>query len=139
MSSEEQRNARRRREAKANKEKVDNGDDEMDVDTTVQLGYCWTHGICKNRRHNSMTCQNKHADHQDEATADNKMGGSTEVINRDITKPKIMSGTLPPAPNSYCWSHGTGRHTGMNCNNKHEGHEEEATAKNKMGGSTASQ
>jgi hypothetical protein len=139
MSSEDQRNARKRREAKLQKQKAENGDDEMDVDAmATQLGYCWTHGTCKNRRHNSATCQNKQPGHQDEATDENKMGGSTDVIDRDANpKTRILSGTLPPAPNSYCWTHGTGRHTGENCNNKQEGHEEEATAQNKMGGSTA--
>ena len=36
----------------------------------------------------------------------------------------------------YCWSHGACSHKGKDCNNKRQGHKDEATIKNKMGGST---
>ena len=36
--------------------------------------YCWTHGACG---HPSNKCRNKKPGHQDNATLDNKMGGST--------------------------------------------------------------
>ena len=36
--------------------------------------YCWTHGGCS---HHSQDCLTKLADHQDTATCENKMGGST--------------------------------------------------------------
>ena len=36
----------------------------------------------------------------------------------------------------YCWSHGACNHTGMECNRKKEGHKDEATFNNRMGGRT---
>jgi hypothetical protein len=99
-------------------------------DTTLQP-YCWTHGSSKNGNHTSMTCINKHADHQDAATFLDKMGGSTEV---NQTLP-----TSATTPRSYCWTHGFSKnlnHSSMTCIKKDMDHEEEATAANKMGGST---
>ena len=43
--------------------------------------YCWSHGACT---HPSPECKSKKPGHQDAATFDNKMGGSTaycQVIN----------------------------------------------------------
>ena len=40
--------------------------------------YCWSHGITRNRRHNSKTCKRKKEGHQDDATLNNRMGGSNE-------------------------------------------------------------
>ena len=37
---------------------------------------------------------------------------------------------------NYCWSHGACAHSSADCNNKKRGHQDEATFKNKMGGST---
>jgi len=45
--------------------------------TDNELSWCWTHGTTQNTGHNSITCQHKSNGHQDNATADNKMGGST--------------------------------------------------------------
>ena len=39
-------------------------------------------------------------------------------------------------PRKYCWTHGWCAHSGMDCNSKAEGHQDEATLENKMGGST---
>ena len=36
----------------------------------------------------------------------------------------------------YCWSHGEGGHTGDNCKKKNPGHNFEATATTRLGGST---
>ena len=36
----------------------------------------------------------------------------------------------------YCWTHGRTGHTGTQCRERDEGHKEEATFENKMGGST---
>ena len=41
--------------------------------------YCWMHGNIKNLKHTSATCNNKSEGHKDEATSDNKLGGSTKV------------------------------------------------------------
>ena len=41
--------------------------------------YCHTHGSSNNADHTSRKCTNKGPNHQDEATAENKMGGSTKV------------------------------------------------------------
>ena len=54
----------------------------------VTMYYCWTHGLGKNRAHTSLTCNNKAEGHQDDATADNMMGGND----------KIMRGRRPTAP-----------------------------------------
>ena len=40
--------------------------------------YCWSHGITKNRYHNSKTCKRKKEGHQDDSTLNNRMGGSNE-------------------------------------------------------------
>jgi hypothetical protein len=48
--------------------------------------------------------------------------------------------TKPPKQRGYCWTHGhtaSLNHTSATCNNPGDGHQEEATAQNKMGGSTA--
>jgi hypothetical protein len=42
-------------------------------------GYCWTHGVTKNPKHTSATCEH-HADgHKEKATIFNRMGGSTKL------------------------------------------------------------
>ena len=41
--------------------------------------YCWTHGSSKNAKHNSGTCENKADGHQDDATINDKKGGSTKI------------------------------------------------------------
>ena len=38
--------------------------------------YCWTHGRTRNPNHNSSSCRNKSDGHKDEATLNNRMGGS---------------------------------------------------------------
>ena len=38
--------------------------------------YCWTHGRTRNNGHTSAKCRNKAEGHKDEATLDNRMGGS---------------------------------------------------------------
>lgn len=43
--------------------------------------YCWSHGGRVSVDHNSMTCQNKKPGHKDEATFDNRMGGSNYHCN----------------------------------------------------------
>ena len=39
------------------------------------MGYCWTHGFCKNRLHTSATCTWPNEGHQITATGTNRMGG----------------------------------------------------------------
>jgi len=41
-----------------------------------------------------------------------------------------------PLPYDYCWSHGKCKHSSKTCTIRKEGHKEEATQTNKMGGST---
>ena len=43
----------------------------------------------------------------------------------------------PRRYNMYCWSHGGCGHLGGCCRDKKDGHKDEATFENKMGGSTA--
>lgn len=38
--------------------------------------YCWTHGRTRNKLHTSKTCRTRAEGHQNEATLDNRMGGS---------------------------------------------------------------
>jgi hypothetical protein len=38
--------------------------------------YCWTHGVTRNLHHCSKTCSRKAENHKDDATYDNRMGGS---------------------------------------------------------------
>jgi hypothetical protein len=146
----DQRNSRNRREAK---QKVDVSYEEAPVADVVMQegttghagGYCWTHGFSRNRRHTSMSCKNKHADHQDAATPTNKMGGSTEV-NSGVPTPRIIDDIDiddididDSIPRGYCWTHGSSQnisHTSMTCNRKQTNHQDEATVTNKMGGST---
>jgi hypothetical protein len=47
--------------------------------STRRTSYCWTHGIMRNTRHTSATCHTKAEGHQDTATKDNKLGGSTKA------------------------------------------------------------
>jgi hypothetical protein len=55
-------------------------------DLRPHTSYCWTHGHLKNPKHTSLTCNYKHADHQDAATATNTLGGSTAIfIPRPVT------------------------------------------------------
>jgi hypothetical protein len=42
--------------------------------------YCWSHGVTRNLRHTSQSWCNHHAEgHQEVATTDNKLGGSTRI------------------------------------------------------------
>ena len=43
------------------------------------LTYCWTHGSSINASHTSATCKHKADGHQENATNDNKMGGSSKI------------------------------------------------------------
>ena len=38
--------------------------------------YCWTHGRTRNNSHTSKTCRNKAKGHNDDATLENRLGGS---------------------------------------------------------------
>jgi hypothetical protein len=44
--------------------------------------YCWTHGVTRNLRHTSLTCEHRDDGHKEEATKDNKMGGSEKINGR---------------------------------------------------------
>ena len=43
------------------------------------MGWCWTHGSSYNTSHTSLTCRKRADNHQETATVENKMGGSTRV------------------------------------------------------------
>lgn len=45
-----------------------------------KLGYCYTHGLVKDKRHNSKTCRSKCPEHKDEATFTNMMGGNKAIF-----------------------------------------------------------
>ena len=52
------------------------------MDSGVPVTYCWSHGITQNLWHNSRTCTRTITGHKNEATYDNKMGGSTQRCSR---------------------------------------------------------
>ena len=43
--------------------------------------YCWTHGRTRNKNHTSDTCINKQEGHKEDATLDNRKGGSNKYCN----------------------------------------------------------
>ena len=57
-----------------------NGPKQSNQKKKTACTYCWTHGLCFNTAHNSKTCSNKAAGHQDEATFADMMGGSLKNI-----------------------------------------------------------
>ena len=50
--------------------------------------YCWSHGASQNSSHTSKTCRAKKEGHQDAATLENQMGGSTKVYTDDDRRPR---------------------------------------------------
>jgi hypothetical protein len=50
------------------------------ADNRPAIHYCWSHGFLKSPRHTSATCSNRSEGHQANATATNKMGGSTATF-----------------------------------------------------------
>ena len=50
------------------------------LSNNVQLYYCWSHGLGRNRNHTSATCNRKRDGHKDEATINNMMGGSNILM-----------------------------------------------------------
>ena len=63
-----------------------------------------------------------------------KPGGNTNAGANNAKKPK--STYIRNQTNKYCWSHGACGHEGKYCRNKKDGHKDNATFGNKMGGST---
>ena len=45
--------------------------------------YCWSHGITTNLHHNSKGCKRPKEGHKEEATLQNKLGGSTELCKNN--------------------------------------------------------
>ena len=55
-----------------------------------------------------------------------------------VVPPKAATAKSSNTATSYCWTHGSSKntaHTSKTCNNKAEGHDDEATSKDKKGGS----
>ena len=50
--------------------------------------YCWSHGASQNSSHTSETCRAKMEGHQDAATLENQMGGSTKVYTDNDRRPR---------------------------------------------------
>jgi hypothetical protein len=46
---------------------------------SIELYYCWTHGLSRNAEHTSTNCKNKADNHQATATLDNRMGGVNRI------------------------------------------------------------
>ena len=85
------------------------------------------------------------------ATTDPTVLNLTQMVAALQQQINQMSGQLsaPPVPSSstnprtgkqwkrYCWTHGCCNHWGRDCNNKTTGHKDDATFRNRMGGSDA--
>jgi hypothetical protein len=59
--------------------------------STGALTYCHTHGISTNSSHTSATCKYKGPLHQDDATINDRMGGSEYVYSAADAKPRMRS------------------------------------------------
>jgi hypothetical protein len=46
---------------------------------SIDLFYCWSHGLSKNPEHTSGTCNSKGKGHPDDATVDNRKGGINKI------------------------------------------------------------
>jgi hypothetical protein len=74
---------------KANKTKnVPSTISTSDSTTSGLTSYCHTHGTSTNLTHSSKTCKQKGKDHKDNATEENKMGGSSRVWSNSDRKPR---------------------------------------------------
>jgi hypothetical protein len=51
--------------------------------STCPIYYCWTHGLNHNPKHTGMTCTRRDDGHKEEATLDNRMGGSARITFGD--------------------------------------------------------
>jgi hypothetical protein len=45
----------------------------------INLYYCWTHGLSKNKAHTSESCTNPQEGHKKEATLENRLGGVNKI------------------------------------------------------------
>ena len=54
----------------------------------VELTYCWSHGFSKNKKHDSMTCENRKTGHKEEATAADTMNGNPKVYTDADKNPR---------------------------------------------------
>jgi hypothetical protein len=45
----------------------------------IQLFYCWTHGLSKNPKHTSASCNAPAEDHRTDATLENRLGGINKI------------------------------------------------------------
>jgi hypothetical protein len=69
----------------------------------------------------------------------NELWGLKALFKKDRTE-KQGQRSFNPSPNNYCWTHGykvANTHTILSCNFPKQGHKQEATRANKMGGSQA--
>ena len=58
--------------------------------------YCWTHGLGKNSKHTSKTCNRKADGHKEEATITNMMGGNNSITRRWGEKEVYKRTPRPP-------------------------------------------
>ena len=45
----------------------------------IHFSYCWTHGLCRGKKHTSQTCRNPADGHQEDATITNMKGGCDRI------------------------------------------------------------
>jgi hypothetical protein len=50
---------------------------------TCPLYYCWTHGLNRNPKHTGLPCTRRDDGNKEEATLDNRMGGSARITFGD--------------------------------------------------------
>jgi gamma-glutamylcyclotransferase (GGCT)/AIG2-like uncharacterized protein YtfP len=73
---ETQKRLEKRLDEMEKKENRNNNSNRRGGNRRQPTGYCWTHGYVYNEKHNSQTCNRRSEGHKENATIDNKMGGS---------------------------------------------------------------
>lgn len=63
----------------------------------IDLYYCHTHGLSRNKDHTSHSCSNKGPDHVDDATIDNRKGGIQKINFGRSGKPRRSAASSPDA------------------------------------------
>ena len=69
----------------------------------------------------------------------NMLAMQRQLNTQNQPTPAPTAPTAPKRPTrkgtKHCWTHGMGKHDGTQCENKAQGHQDQATKDNRMGGS----
>jgi hypothetical protein len=66
----------------------------VDVGNGLKMYYCWSHGLGKNEKHTSATCEHPKDQHKNNATAYKMQGGNNNVSSGS----RMSSSSKAPAP-----------------------------------------